>query len=47
MDESFLDLKTLRMEKNAQKILDVKPDLPTLSRVEIRMVSRANYLCSD
>uniref|UniRef100_A0A8D0Z332 FHA domain-containing protein n=1 Tax=Sus scrofa TaxID=9823 RepID=A0A8D0Z332_PIG len=37
MDESFLDLKTLRMEKNAQKILDVKPDLPTLSRVEIRM----------
>ncbi|XP_047647919.1 forkhead-associated domain-containing protein 1 isoform X8 [Phacochoerus africanus] len=37
MDESFLDLKTLRMEKNAQKILDVKPDLPTLSRIEIQM----------
>ncbi|XP_059769867.1 forkhead-associated domain-containing protein 1 isoform X5 [Balaenoptera ricei] len=36
MDGSFLDLKTLRMEKNVQKILDVKPDLPTFSRVEIR-----------
>uniref|UniRef100_A0A8C6D1X0 Forkhead associated phosphopeptide binding domain 1 n=1 Tax=Moschus moschiferus TaxID=68415 RepID=A0A8C6D1X0_MOSMO len=37
MDESFLDLKTLGMEKNVQKILDVKPDLPTFSRVEIRV----------
>ncbi|XP_057579025.1 forkhead-associated domain-containing protein 1 [Hippopotamus amphibius kiboko] len=37
MDESILDLKTLRMEKNVQKILDVKPDLPTFSRVEIRV----------
>ncbi|KAB0377184.1 hypothetical protein FD755_011628, partial [Muntiacus reevesi] len=37
MDESFLDLKTLGMEKNIQKILDVKPDLPTFSEVEIRM----------
>ncbi|XP_068395038.1 forkhead-associated domain-containing protein 1 isoform X2 [Eschrichtius robustus] len=36
MDGSFLDLKTLGMEKNVQKILDVKPDLPTFSRVEIR-----------
>ncbi|XP_020729369.2 forkhead-associated domain-containing protein 1 isoform X3 [Odocoileus virginianus] len=37
MDESFLDLKTLGMEKNIQKILDVKPDLPTFSKVEIRV----------
>ncbi|XP_069402032.1 forkhead-associated domain-containing protein 1 isoform X4 [Ovis canadensis] len=37
MDESFLDLKTLGMEKNIQKILDVKPDLPTFSRVESRV----------
>ncbi|XP_030619768.1 forkhead-associated domain-containing protein 1 [Delphinapterus leucas] len=36
MDGSFLDLKTLGMEKNVQKIWDVKPDLPTFSRVEIR-----------
>ncbi|XP_014639371.1 PREDICTED: forkhead-associated domain-containing protein 1 [Ceratotherium simum simum] len=36
LHESFLDLKPLRMEKNVQKILDVKPDLPTLSRIEIR-----------
>ncbi|XP_030733660.2 forkhead-associated domain-containing protein 1 [Globicephala melas] len=36
MGGSFLDLKTLGMEKNVQKILDVKPDLPTFSRVEIR-----------
>ncbi|TEA33543.1 hypothetical protein DBR06_SOUSAS3910099 [Sousa chinensis] len=36
MDGSFLDLKTLRMEKNVQKILDVKPDSPTFSRVEFR-----------
>uniref|UniRef100_A0A8B9Y7J2 Forkhead associated phosphopeptide binding domain 1 n=1 Tax=Bos mutus grunniens TaxID=30521 RepID=A0A8B9Y7J2_BOSMU len=37
MDESFLDLKTLGMEKNVQKILDVKPDLPAFSRVESRV----------
>ncbi|XP_059959841.1 forkhead-associated domain-containing protein 1-like isoform X9 [Mesoplodon densirostris] len=36
MDRSFLDLKTLGMEKHVQKILDVKPDLPPFSRVEIR-----------
>ncbi|XP_029083776.1 forkhead-associated domain-containing protein 1 isoform X3 [Monodon monoceros] len=36
MDGSFLDLKTLGMEKNVQKIWDVKPDLPSFSRVEIR-----------
>ncbi|XP_050008171.1 forkhead-associated domain-containing protein 1 isoform X8 [Alexandromys fortis] len=36
-NESFLELKTLRMEKNVQKILlDAKPDLTTLSRIEIR-----------
>ncbi|XP_021056322.1 forkhead-associated domain-containing protein 1 [Mus pahari] len=35
--ESFLELRTLRMEKNVQKILlDAKPDLTTLARVEIR-----------
>ncbi|GAB1289191.1 Forkhead-associated domain-containing protein 1 [Apodemus speciosus] len=37
VNESFLELKTLRMEKNVQKILlDAKPDLTTLTRVEIR-----------
>ncbi|XP_058160331.1 forkhead-associated domain-containing protein 1 isoform X1 [Dasypus novemcinctus] len=37
LTESFLELKTLRMEKNVQKILlDSKPDLSTLSRIEIR-----------
>ncbi|XP_036770197.2 forkhead-associated domain-containing protein 1 [Manis pentadactyla] len=36
LNESFLDLKTLRMEKNVQKILDAKPSLPTLSRIEIQ-----------
>ncbi|XP_021573545.1 forkhead-associated domain-containing protein 1, partial [Carlito syrichta] len=36
LNESFLELKTLRMEKNIQKILlGAKPDLPTLSRIEI------------
>ena len=40
MDGSFLDLKTLGMEKNVRKILDVKPDLPTFSRVEIGMVTK-------
>ena len=42
MDGSFLDLKTLGMEKNVQKILDVKSDLPTFSRVEIRAVTKEN-----
>ncbi|XP_021016092.1 forkhead-associated domain-containing protein 1 [Mus caroli] len=37
VNESFLELRTLRMEKNVQKILlDAKPDLTTLARVEIR-----------
>ncbi|KAL1776333.1 forkhead-associated domain-containing protein 1 [Sigmodon hispidus] len=37
VNESFLELKALRMEKNVQKILlDAKPDLTTLSRLEIR-----------
>ncbi|XP_041503878.1 forkhead-associated domain-containing protein 1-like isoform X2 [Microtus oregoni] len=40
-NESFLELKTLRMEKNVQKILlDAKPDLTTLSRIEIRSVTK-------
>nr|XP_039330401.1 forkhead-associated domain-containing protein 1 isoform X1 [Saimiri boliviensis boliviensis] len=35
-NESVLDLKNLRMEHNVQKILlDAKPDLSTLSRIEI------------
>ncbi|XP_045835158.1 forkhead-associated domain-containing protein 1 [Meles meles] len=33
--ESYLDLKTVRMEKNVQKLLDAKPDMPTFSRIEI------------
>ncbi|KAM8791556.1 forkhead-associated domain-containing protein 1 isoform 10-T12 [Rhynchonycteris naso] len=36
LNETFLDLKTLRMEKNVQKILDARPDWPTLSRIETR-----------
>ncbi|KAM5322517.1 forkhead-associated domain-containing protein 1 isoform 2-T4 [Glossophaga mutica] len=36
LDESCLDLKTLRMEKNVQKILKAKPVWPTLSRIEIQ-----------
>ncbi|XP_006145330.1 forkhead-associated domain-containing protein 1 isoform X2 [Tupaia chinensis] len=37
LSESVLELKTLRMEKNVQKILlDAKPDLPAISRIEIR-----------
>lgn len=40
-NESFLELKALRMEKNVQKILlDAKPDLTTLSRIEIRSVTK-------
>nr|KAF6505158.1 forkhead associated phosphopeptide binding domain 1 [Rousettus aegyptiacus] len=35
LNESFLDFKTLRIEKNVQKILDSKSGLPTLSRIEI------------
>ncbi|XP_066873112.1 forkhead-associated domain-containing protein 1 isoform X5 [Kogia breviceps] len=42
MDGSSPDLKTLGMEKNVQKILDAKPDLPTFSRVEIRAVTKEN-----
>ncbi|XP_023587934.1 forkhead-associated domain-containing protein 1 [Trichechus manatus latirostris] len=38
LDESFLELKTPRMEKNVQKILlDTRPDFPTLSRIEGRV----------
>ncbi|KAM5270300.1 forkhead-associated domain-containing protein 1 isoform 9-T9 [Hipposideros larvatus] len=37
LNESFLDLKTLRMEKNVQKILNAKPDLPAFSRIEIQV----------
>ncbi|XP_046518044.1 forkhead-associated domain-containing protein 1 isoform X5 [Equus quagga] len=36
LNEPFLDLHALRMEKNVQKILDAKSDLPTLSKIEIR-----------
>ncbi|XP_039698085.1 forkhead-associated domain-containing protein 1 isoform X2 [Pteropus medius] len=35
LNESLLDFKTLRIEKNVQKILDSKSGLPTLSRIEI------------
>uniref|UniRef100_A0A2K6FEC0 Forkhead associated phosphopeptide binding domain 1 n=1 Tax=Propithecus coquereli TaxID=379532 RepID=A0A2K6FEC0_PROCO len=36
LNESILELKTLRMENNVQKILlDTKPDFPALSRIEI------------
>uniref|UniRef100_A0A8C8ZGA7 Forkhead associated phosphopeptide binding domain 1 n=1 Tax=Prolemur simus TaxID=1328070 RepID=A0A8C8ZGA7_PROSS len=36
LNESILELKTLRMEKNVQKVLlDTKPDFPALSRIEI------------
>nr|XP_019608708.1 PREDICTED: forkhead-associated domain-containing protein 1 isoform X6 [Rhinolophus sinicus] len=38
LNESFLDLKTLRMERNVQKILNAKPDLPAFSRIEIQVV---------
>nr|XP_019608705.1 PREDICTED: forkhead-associated domain-containing protein 1 isoform X4 [Rhinolophus sinicus] len=37
LNESFLDLKTLRMERNVQKILNAKPDLPAFSRIEIQV----------
>ncbi|XP_027459762.2 forkhead-associated domain-containing protein 1 isoform X2 [Zalophus californianus] len=40
LTESYLDLKTVRMEKNVQKFLDAKPDLPTLSRIEIGAVTK-------
>ncbi|XP_054397288.1 forkhead-associated domain-containing protein 1 isoform X10 [Pongo abelii] len=44
-NESFLDLKNLRMENNVQKILlDAKPDLPTLSRIDI--LAPQNGLCN-
>ncbi|XP_055978890.1 forkhead-associated domain-containing protein 1 [Sorex fumeus] len=35
-NESLRDSKALRMENSVQKLLDAKPDLPTLSRIEIR-----------
>ncbi|XP_023603881.1 forkhead-associated domain-containing protein 1, partial [Myotis lucifugus] len=35
-NKSFQDLKTLRMEKNVQKMLDANPDWPALSRIEIQ-----------
>ncbi|XP_039084998.1 forkhead-associated domain-containing protein 1 isoform X1 [Hyaena hyaena] len=40
LSEPFLDLKTVRMETNVQKTLDAKPDLPTSSRMEIRVVTK-------
>uniref|UniRef100_A0A8C6A6S8 Forkhead associated phosphopeptide binding domain 1 n=1 Tax=Marmota marmota marmota TaxID=9994 RepID=A0A8C6A6S8_MARMA len=41
VNESFLELKTLRMEKNVQKIIvDTKSDLPTPSRIEIHPAKR-------
>ncbi|XP_026304084.1 forkhead-associated domain-containing protein 1 [Piliocolobus tephrosceles] len=44
-NESFLDLKNLRMEGSIQKILlDAKPDLPALSRMEI--LAPQNGLCN-
>uniref|UniRef100_H0VWQ1 Forkhead associated phosphopeptide binding domain 1 n=1 Tax=Cavia porcellus TaxID=10141 RepID=H0VWQ1_CAVPO len=43
LNESLLELKTLRMEKNAPKILlDTKSGFPTLSRIEIQAVSKEN-----
>ncbi|XP_047384051.1 forkhead-associated domain-containing protein 1 isoform X5 [Sciurus carolinensis] len=43
LNESFLELKTLRMEKNIQKIiLDTKPILSTPSRMEIQADSLSN-----
>ncbi|XP_078186553.1 forkhead-associated domain-containing protein 1 isoform X23 [Callithrix jacchus] len=45
LNESVLDLKNLRMENNVQEILlDAKPDLPTLSRIEI--LAPQNGLCN-
>uniref|UniRef100_A0A8I3MDE1 Forkhead associated phosphopeptide binding domain 1 n=2 Tax=Canis lupus familiaris TaxID=9615 RepID=A0A8I3MDE1_CANLF len=36
LSESLLDLQTVRMDKNVQKLFDAKPDdLPTFSRIEI------------
>ncbi|VFV28995.1 Hypothetical predicted protein [Lynx pardinus] len=35
-NESFLDLKAVRMETNVQKTSDAKPDVPAFSRIEIR-----------
>ncbi|KAL2773339.1 forkhead-associated domain-containing protein 1 isoform 1, partial [Daubentonia madagascariensis] len=46
LNESILELKTLRMEKNVQKILlDTKPDFPALSRIEIP--APQNGLCNS
>ncbi|XP_053431310.1 forkhead-associated domain-containing protein 1 isoform X2 [Nycticebus coucang] len=45
LNESILELKTLRMEKNIQKmLLDTQPDLPALSRIETP--SPQNHLCN-
>ncbi|XP_047728690.1 forkhead-associated domain-containing protein 1 isoform X6 [Prionailurus viverrinus] len=35
-NESFLDLKAVRMETNVQKTSDAKSDVPAFSRIEIR-----------
>uniref|UniRef100_A0A8C9Q1H2 Forkhead associated phosphopeptide binding domain 1 n=1 Tax=Spermophilus dauricus TaxID=99837 RepID=A0A8C9Q1H2_SPEDA len=44
LNESFLELKTLRMEKNVQKIIvDTKSDLPTPSRIEIHAVTKETF----
>ncbi|XP_044891057.1 forkhead-associated domain-containing protein 1 isoform X3 [Felis catus] len=39
-NESFLDLKAVRMETNVQKTSDAKPDVPAFSRIEIRAVTK-------
>ncbi|XP_042810170.1 forkhead-associated domain-containing protein 1 isoform X5 [Panthera leo] len=39
-NESFLDLKALRMETNVQKTSDAKPDGPAFSRIKIRAVTK-------
>nr|XP_031539564.1 forkhead-associated domain-containing protein 1 isoform X2 [Vicugna pacos] len=35
-NEPLLDIKTFRLDKNVQKILDIQPDSPGVSRIEIR-----------
>ncbi|XP_076966090.1 forkhead-associated domain-containing protein 1 [Callospermophilus lateralis] len=48
LNESFLELKTLRMEKNVQKIIvDTKSDLPTPSRIEIHAVTKETFLSNS
>ncbi|XP_054995421.1 forkhead-associated domain-containing protein 1 [Sorex araneus] len=51
-DESFRDPKALRLENSVQNLSDAKPDLPTLSRIEIRagtngLVNRESSLFLD